>query len=555
MRRRDFLKAGMGSAVLLSVPRISSAALRGPRSVGNALLKGPNPAPMALQPTLLPRLPLACQTDYRQSVVGAPVAPDNGPGGSSQAYIGWHVLNGPSRGRTDLSPASESWDGLNRYYTLIPYDPLNPTGVLTTGVHPIIQTDGTYVCNNVPYLCTDVHPIVDPRHSDGVGPDGWARNYYRIPPFMIDQPRLFQAGSPGIARQLITYHYDHHAAYYNSQDNLIDEFYQLEWNGPFISVRAGDVVRNGGSVTVTTQPGVVHLFHVGDQVSLFFFPDDPNYPSGIKQIVSINNNSTQFTYLESGGSNQPSTSPATATQLSGANWECYIACRFNCSSIQASRRPPIDPNCPVRYGPTAGGLSMIAGTLTYDEFYNTDNAGGAGDITHGFFCTLNALGATGPDPSGTPYYCYPASAAQTLLMYPGAIPMGARLRLKADYDETAAFGSQSGFSLVDQQAAQRYCRALKTYGLIVMDGGGQDTPSGTGRELSIASAQDLRWDAVAEQWVLAFRYGTRCWLDYRRNTTFFTGRPATPQPSFEDFEVIQLGYPVEAAPGRRYLLC
>ncbi|MGE3511555.1 MAG: hypothetical protein AB7N65_22015 [Vicinamibacterales bacterium] len=98
----------------------------------------------------------------------------------------------------------------------------------------------------------------------------------------------------------------------------------------------------------------------------------------------------------------------------------------------------------------AAGLAILPGLVRYDE------AAGGGDIEHAFRVTVRATNG----------YVYPAShrAGNT----PGALPMGARLRLKSTTNIT-------GFA----PEVQRVFRAMKRYGLIVADNGSDMYVSGT----------------------------------------------------------------------------
>ena len=104
----------------------------------------------------------------------------------------------------------------------------------------------------------------------------------------------------------------------------------------------------------------------------------------------------------------------------------------------------------------AAGLAILPGLVRYDEVYGSD------PIRHAFRVTVRSTNG----------YVYPAShrAGSTN----GALPMAARLRLKASKDI-------SGFSA----PLQRVFQAMKTYGLIVADNGSDMYVSGT---------YDTRWD-------------------------------------------------------------
>jgi hypothetical protein len=104
----------------------------------------------------------------------------------------------------------------------------------------------------------------------------------------------------------------------------------------------------------------------------------------------------------------------------------------------------------------AAGLAIVPGLVRFDEYAGPD------EIRHAFRVTVRATNG----------FVYPASheAGSTS----GALPMGARLRLKAGKNI-------SGFS----PEIQRVFRAFKKYGLIVADNGSDMFVSGT---------YDTRWD-------------------------------------------------------------
>lgn len=103
----------------------------------------------------------------------------------------------------------------------------------------------------------------------------------------------------------------------------------------------------------------------------------------------------------------------------------------------------------------ASGLAILPGLVRYDEAFGTD------EIQHAFRVTLRATNG----------YVYPAShrAGSTK----GALPLGARLRLKAGKD-------LSGF----RPELQKIFRAMQRYGLIVAD---------NGTDMYVSGAYDVRW--------------------------------------------------------------
>jgi hypothetical protein len=134
----------------------------------------------------------------------------------------------------------------------------------------------------------------------------------------------------------------------------------------------------------------------------------------------------------------------------------------------------------------AAGLAILPGLVRYDEVFGT------ADILHAFRMTVRSTNS----------YVYPAShrAGSTT----GALPMGARLRLKASKDISSY-----------TPEVQRIFRAMKRFGLIVAD---------NGSDMYISGTYDTRWD----NGVL---------------------NPAFSAIKASDFEVVTLGYnPAASAP-------
>ena len=104
----------------------------------------------------------------------------------------------------------------------------------------------------------------------------------------------------------------------------------------------------------------------------------------------------------------------------------------------------------------AAGMALFPGYVRWDEVF------GDGEIEHAFRVTL----------STTNGMVWPANHKAGATQ--GALPMGARLRLKPDVDLSAY-----------PPEAQKIFRALKKYGLIVADNGGP---------LFITGTMDPRWD-------------------------------------------------------------
>ena len=133
----------------------------------------------------------------------------------------------------------------------------------------------------------------------------------------------------------------------------------------------------------------------------------------------------------------------------------------------------------------AAGLAILPGLMRYDEVYGPD------EIRHAFRVTVRATNG----------YVYPAShrAGSNLL----ALPMGARLRLKAGTD-------------ISKYAPeiQKIFRAMKKYGLIVAD---------NGTDMYVSGTYDTRW-----------------------NNDILN--PAFSSLTASDFEIIKLGYQPSAQP-------
>ncbi len=133
----------------------------------------------------------------------------------------------------------------------------------------------------------------------------------------------------------------------------------------------------------------------------------------------------------------------------------------------------------------AAGLAILPGLVRYDEVYGPD------PIRHAFRFTVRATNG----------YVYPAShrAGSTA----GALPMGARIRLKAAVDISAYAAP-----------LRKIYQALKTYGLIVAD---------NGSDMYVSGAYDTRWDSP------------------------LVG-PSWPGLHASDFEVVQLGWQPPSTP-------
>jgi hypothetical protein len=163
----------------------------------------------------------------------------------------------------------------------------------------------------------------------------------------------------------------------------------------------------------------------------------------------------------------------------GAQWRAGSGAFFDLASN--ARRPQGWTSA------DAAGLAILPGLVRYDE------VSGAGEIRHAFRVTVRSTNG----------YVYPAShrAGSTQ----GALPMGARLRLKASRD-------LSGFP----PEMQKIFRAMQRYGLIVAD---------NGSDLYVTGTYDPRWN----------------------NSVL---NPAFHALTANDFDVVQLGYVPSTVPAR-----
>ncbi|HUP65094.1 MAG TPA: hypothetical protein VM557_07425 [Thermoanaerobaculia bacterium] len=153
---------------------------------------------------------------------------------------------------------------------------------------------------------------------------------------------------------------------------------------------------------------------------------------------------------------------------------------------------PLDSNARRPEGWTsadAAGLAILPGLVRWDEVFGPD------PIRHAFRVTVRSTNG----------YVWPAShrAGNTT----GALPMGARLRLKASKD-------LAGYP----EPVRKIFEAMKTYGLIVAD---------NGSDMYITGTYDIRWD----------------------NDVL---NPAFRSLRASDFEVIELGW--QPGPARRRLV-
>jgi hypothetical protein len=168
----------------------------------------------------------------------------------------------------------------------------------------------------------------------------------------------------------------------------------------------------------------------------------------------------------------------------GNEWQAYSGAFFDMNTND--RRPEGWTSA------DAAGLAIVPGLVRYDEVYGADESESGSEIRHAFRVTVRH----------TKGYVYPASH-QAGFQDPPALPMGARLRLKAGTDISSF-----------DPAVQKIFRAMKTYGLIVAD---------NGTDMYVSGTWDERWD----------------------NDVL---NPAFEALTASDFEVIQLGWNPPLAP-------
>jgi hypothetical protein len=162
---------------------------------------------------------------------------------------------------------------------------------------------------------------------------------------------------------------------------------------------------------------------------------------------------------------------ATSWNAAAGRWEANCGAIFNLNTND--RRPDTWTSS------DAAGLAIFPGLVRYEEAYGT------AEIAHAFRVTVRSTNG----------YVWPAShrAGSTS----GALPMGARLRLKASKN-------LSGYPV----AMQRIFRAMQRYGLVVAD---------NGSDMYVTGTMDARWD----NGVL---------------------NPAFHSLTADDFEIVQLGW-------------
>lgn len=169
-----------------------------------------------------------------------------------------------------------------------------------------------------------------------------------------------------------------------------------------------------------------------------------------------------------------------ALRWTGTSWEAGSGATFPLDSN--ARRPETWTSA------DAAGLAILPGLVRYDEVFGPD------PIRHALRVTVRRTNG----------YVYPAShrAGDTV----GALPMGARLRLKASVN-------LSGYP----EPVRKIFEAMKTYGLIVAD---------NGSDLYVSGTYDTRWD----------------------NDVL---NPAFSAIRASDFEIVQLGWQAGRGVGRR----
>ena len=136
--------------------------------------------------------------------------------------------------------------------------------------------------------------------------------------------------------------------------------------------------------------------------------------------------------------------------FNGVNWEAGSGSVFRLDTNE--RRPETWTSA------DASGMAMLPGLIRYDEVFGPD------PIRHALRFTVDFTNG----------YVFPASHDASASTSPNALPLGARLRLKAATD-ISTFAPE----------VQKIFQAMKTYGLIVTD---------NGSDMYISGTYDTRWN-------------------------------------------------------------
>lgn len=125
-----------------------------------------------------------------------------------------------------------------------------------------------------------------------------------------------------------------------------------------------------------------------------------------------------------------------------------------------------DPDCRVRNSARATGVPLLAGLLVPEDFQN------GGEMTHAMAFAIPRLRHIHPATNESPRdYVYPATKSETshYTASPWAMGAGERIRLR----ETIIDQDGNAIKECDlSPAAQRYVKALRTYGAYLVDGSG-----------------------------------------------------------------------------------
>jgi hypothetical protein len=169
-------------------------------------------------------------------------------------------------------------------------------------------------------------------------------------------------------------------------------------------------------------------------------------------------------------------------------WEAYCGAIFPLDSV--ARRPDTWTSS------DAAGLAILPGLLRYDEVFGSE------PIKHAFRFTVQSTNG----------YVFPAShrAGSTS----GALPMGARLRLKANVNISTY-----------PAHIQRVFQAMKTYGLVVAD---------NGSNMYITGTSDPRWEAEMDALLTAFNKLNAGMFEVVQRGWQPTGPPPPPPDSDTD---------------------
>jgi hypothetical protein len=212
------------------------------------------------------------------------------------------------------------------------------------------------------------------------------------------------------------------------------------------------------NVVPQNQPGVTVAFDVADE-------SDPNpYPFPGPDTIQIEGDSP---YACSSDCHVLVLQQETCTLYEAyaceyrGGWNCSLGAIWDLARVAYGQRT-------IGWSSAdAAGLPILPGLVRYDEVM-------AGAVRHALRFTVSCTRPNYVEPAS--HFAVPSSCDPN---DPNAPPMGLRVRLKADYD-------LSGFNAVARTVAQ----AMKTYGMILADNGG---------DFQFQGERNLLWDDDIQQ--------------------------------------------------------